>query len=75
VAELWHNAGTMEIRDMTAACSNHQRDSLGWPLGNCPACVAYRAKMDAWYLGQVLAGIAKPDLTPVVEQRENGDGL
>jgi hypothetical protein len=39
-----------------AQCANHRRDDHGWPLGNCVECKDYRAKMDAWYMEQVMSG-------------------
>lgn len=43
-------------------CSQHRRDDLGWPLGNCIECQDYRKKMDAWYMEQVFDGNHDPDL-------------
>ena len=47
-------------------CSNHTRDSHGWPLGDCPACVDYRRQMDAWFIGQLLAG-HHPEKSPTFD--------
>lgn len=59
---------------MSQACSNHCLDSLGWPLGNCPGCVAYRKLMSDWHCEMVLGGEARPDYVQPA-QAENGDGL
>jgi hypothetical protein len=60
---------------MIAICSNHSRDSFGWPLGNCQACIAYRQKLDAWYCDQVMAGNHRPELFALTEHPETEMGL
>lgn len=44
-----------------SACSNHRRDSEGFPLGNCIECTSYRKQMDAWYMQKVMEGIHQPE--------------
>ena len=44
-------------------CSNHTRDSKGWPLGDCPICLDYRKRMDAWFMGQ----LGDPEKSPVFD--------
>lgn len=59
---------------MNPTCSHHALDSLGWPLGDCPGCVAYRKLMDDWHCEMVLSGTARPDL-PTAERPEMEDEL
>ena len=46
-------------------CSNHTRDSKGWPLGDCPICLDYRKRMGEWFMGQLSAG--DPEKSPVFD--------
>lgn len=59
-----HPANSVFRAVQRMSCSNHRRDSEGWPLGNCIECTDYRAKMDAWYMAQVLAGEHRPGAEP-----------
>ncbi len=48
-------------------CSNHTRDSKGWPLGDCPICLDYRKRMGEWFIWQLLAGNGDPEKSPVFD--------
>lgn len=58
---------------MTTLCSHHALDSLGWPLGNCPGCVAYRKLMSEWYDECVRQGNHDPDRLPQGQLSEERD--
>lgn len=54
-------------------CSNHNLDDLGWPLGDCDGCRAYRKLMNDWHSEMVFAGEPRPDYAqPMKAETEEG---
>lgn len=53
-------------------CSDHRLDDLGWPLGNCDGCRAYRKLMSDWHFDCALSGEPRPELVQAQTETEEG---